>query len=53
MSIESAAGRRGIQEARASDGWTIRTADGSFAAQYEHTIVITCGAPVVLTGRGA
>lgn len=31
------------------DGWTIRTADGSLAAHYEHTIVITRDKPVVLT----
>ena len=31
------------------DGWTIRTRDGSLAAHYEHTLVITRGAPVVLT----
>jgi methionyl aminopeptidase len=31
------------------DGWTIRTADGSLSAHYEHTIVITKGAPVLLT----
>jgi methionyl aminopeptidase len=31
------------------DGWTIRTADGSPAAHYEHTIVITRGSPIVLT----
>jgi methionyl aminopeptidase len=33
----------------ASDGWTVRTKDGSLAAHHEHTIVITRGAPVVLT----
>lgn len=33
----------------AQDGWTIRTADGSPAAHYEHTIVITRGSPIVLT----
>jgi methionyl aminopeptidase len=32
-----------------SDGWTIRTADGSRAAHYEHTIVITRGEPLLLT----
>lgn len=32
-----------------SDGWTIRTADGSPAAHHEHTIVITKGSPIVLT----
>lgn len=31
------------------DGWTYRTSDGSLAAHYEHTIVITRGAPVLLT----
>lgn len=31
------------------DGWTVRTADGSLAAHYEHTIVITCGEPILLT----
>jgi methionyl aminopeptidase len=33
----------------AADGWTIRTADGSLAAHYEHTLVVTRGAPAVLT----
>jgi methionyl aminopeptidase len=32
-----------------SDGWTIRTADRSWSAHYEHTVVITRGAPVLLT----
>jgi methionyl aminopeptidase len=31
------------------DGWTVRTADGSPAAHFEHTIVITRGSPIVLT----
>ena len=31
------------------DGWTIRTADGSLAAHYEHTLVITRRAPILLT----
>ncbi len=31
------------------DGWTVKTADGSLAAHYEHTIVITRNEPVVLT----
>jgi methionyl aminopeptidase len=33
----------------AEDGWTIKTADGSPAAHYEHTIVITRGSPMLLT----
>ncbi len=32
-----------------ADGWTIRTADGSLAAHYEHTVVITRDRPVLLT----
>jgi methionyl aminopeptidase len=32
-----------------ADGWTIRTRDGSLAAHYEHTVVITNDAPVLLT----
>lgn len=31
------------------DGWTFRTEDGSLAAHYEHTVVITRGQPVLLT----
>lgn len=32
-----------------SDGWTLRTPDGSLGAQFEHTFVVTKGAPIVLT----
>jgi methionyl aminopeptidase len=31
------------------DGWTLRTPDGSLSAQFEHTIVVTKGRPLVLT----
>ncbi|ULL19301.1 type I methionyl aminopeptidase [Paenibacillus sp. H1-7] len=31
------------------DGWTLRLPDHSLAAQHEHTIIITRGAPVILT----
>lgn len=31
------------------DGWTARTQDGSFSAQYEHTIAITGNGPEILT----
>ena len=33
----------------AGDSWTVKTADGSLSAHYEHTIVITDGAPILLT----
>lgn len=31
------------------DGWTVRTADGSRSAQFEHTIAVTNNGPVILT----
>ncbi len=34
---------------RDNDRWTIRTADRSLAAHYEHTVVITKGEPILLT----
>ena len=46
----SAGSTRVVQDA---DGWTLRTSDGSLSAHHEHTLVITRGAPVVLTGTVA
>ena len=34
-----------------SDGWTIKTRDGSDAAVFEHTIAIGSVGPIILTGR--
>lgn len=34
------------------DGWTLRSADGSRAAHFEHTVAITADGPLVLTARG-
>ena len=42
----SAGSSRFIQ---ASDGWTLQTQDGSLSAHHEHTLVISRGAPIVLT----
>jgi methionyl aminopeptidase len=33
------------------DGWTLRSADGSRAAHFEHTVAVTDDGPVVLTAR--
>jgi methionyl aminopeptidase len=33
------------------DGWTIGTKDGSLTAHFEHTIVVTKGKPIILTGN--
>ncbi|RIX52190.1 type I methionyl aminopeptidase [Paenibacillus nanensis] len=32
-----------------SDGWTMRVPDNSFAAQHEHTIIITKNQPIIVT----
>lgn len=32
-----------------SDGWTVRTADGSISVQFEHTVAITAHGPEILT----
>jgi methionyl aminopeptidase len=37
------------QTVTAEDGWTERTIDGSLSAHFEHTIVITKNAPILLT----
>jgi methionyl aminopeptidase len=31
------------------DGWTVKTADGSLSAHFEHTIAVTDDGPEVLT----
>jgi methionyl aminopeptidase len=33
----------------AEDGWTLCTPDGSVGAQFEHTLIVTRGAPIVVT----
>jgi methionyl aminopeptidase len=43
--IAAGSGQGVLQE----DRWTIRTGDGSLAAHYEHTIVVTNNEPILLT----
>ena len=38
---------RSIVEAK--DGWTLKTPDGSIGAQFEHTMIVTRGEPIVVT----
>jgi methionyl aminopeptidase len=33
----------------AGDGWTLVGAQGNLSAQYEHTMIITKGEPIVVT----
>ena len=42
----SAGSSRAVQD---RNGWTVRTRDGSLAAHYEHTLVITRDRPLILT----
>lgn len=41
----------GHQTRRLDDGWTVVTADGSWAAHFEHTVAITPEGPWVLTAE--
>jgi len=43
--ISAGNGRARVQP----DKWTVRTTDGSLAAHYEHTLVVTKGEPLLLT----
>ena len=44
-----AGGRNDVRES--DDGWTVVTADGSFAAHVEHTVLVTDRGPEILTRR--
>jgi methionyl aminopeptidase len=50
LTIEPMISSGSARVAQDSDGWTLRTRDGSLSAHHEHTLVITRGAPIVLTG---
>ena len=49
MTIEPLVATGGPQVRMDRDGWTVRTADGSWAAHAEHTIVVRQSGPLVLT----
>lgn len=49
MTLEPLISAGSDRTAMASDRWTIRTLDGSLAAHYEHTMVITRGRPLLVT----
>lgn len=36
-----------------NDGWTLRTNDGSLVAQFEHTVIVTNGEPLVMTASAS
>ncbi len=49
LTIEPMISAGSSQAVTGSDGWTIRTRDGSLSAHAEHTLVITEGEPMILT----
>lgn len=49
ITIEPFLATKSHQYAEDPDGWTLRLAQGGYGAQFEHTFVVTKGAPIVLT----
>lgn len=49
MTIEPFLTTRADRVIEDDDGWTLRTPDGSIGAQFEHTMIVTRGRPLVLT----
>ncbi len=49
LTIEPMISAGSPQPVQDGNGWTMRTKDGSLAAHYEHTLVITRDRPLVLT----
>lgn len=49
ITIEPFLATKSHQYAEDADGWTLRLAQGGFGAQFEHTFMVTKGAPVVFT----
>ena len=49
ITIEPFLSTRSRRVTEASDGWTLVGAHGSMSAQYEHTMIITKGEPIVVT----
>jgi methionyl aminopeptidase len=49
LAIEPFLTTRATEVVEDDDGWTLRTPDGSIGAQFEHTVILTNGAPIVVT----
>jgi len=49
LTIEPLISARRTRLKTCEDGWTLKTANGCLAAHHEHTILVTNGAPVILT----
>ncbi|CAM3945897.1 type I methionyl aminopeptidase [Alkalicoccus chagannorensis] len=51
ITIEPMINTGGWQSKMDSNGWTARTKDGSLSSQYEHTIVVQKGKPIITTDQ--
>lgn len=49
LAIESFVSTGAEEVINTADGWTLKTPDASYVAQFEHTIVVTKGQPLILT----
>ena len=49
IAVEPMVNAGGYETKCLSDGWTVKTKDGSLACHYENTILITDGDPILLT----
>ena len=49
LAVEPMVNAGGAAIRQLSDGWTVKTVDGKYAAHYENTILITSGEPELLT----
>ncbi len=49
FTIEPLIARNTRRSVTTADGWTVRTANGSLSAHYEHTLVVTRSRPFLLT----
>jgi len=49
LTIEPIIAERPSRIVQDKDGWTLRTHNGCLAAHYEHTVIITNGAPLIVT----
>ena len=49
LALEPMVNMGGVAIRQLSDGWTVKTADGKYAAHYENTLLITAGEPEILT----
>jgi methionyl aminopeptidase len=51
IAVEPFLATRVSQVREAEDGWTLVGVPGHFSAQYEHTLIVTRGRPIVVTAR--